>query len=505
MVFSGKPSGGCGRCKDRRKKCDETRPECTNCQKLGQPCPGFPNQVDLMFKHETARVTSKANGTSKRRLSCKKSCITNKLKESKASCSSSSESLDVRQWGSKHTMTPETTDELRFVPKQEVQDPSDDIWLKDWNPSASLTFNPSIECQAVSFFFENFVVPSQSKRISRSFLEVLLIPMYEATASNSPLSMATEALAVRVAANYPGGRHLLPHGESLYYQALKSVQRAIREPTESTTDETLLSILLFSLYESVTTSKVENWSKHIRGAVGIAISRGTAQFSNPQSLLLFRATRTQMLVNSISRGEAVEDFPGPKGWLSDREDAVGNHLIEYSIQIPNLLASAKELLVLDQTVDSIVKVNELLHDAYNLQHALFDWELNMPSELGYKSTYHPAPSGAVASEFETTRSEVWRPGPVHVYEDLQVASIRNNNRVSQLLCSSVVIDSLKWLDPEDYMEDRRYKAAAYRARYLVDDIAASVPFYLGYRLANEGSPLEKGSRQAGTSYREFSG
>jgi hypothetical protein len=458
-----------------------------------------------MFKHETERVTSKANGTSKRQRSCKKSCIADNLKESKASCSSSSESLDVRQWGSKNMMAPETTDELRFVPKREVQDASDDISLKDWNPSASLMFNPSIERQAVSFFFENFVVPFQSKKILRGFLEVLIIPMYEATASNSLLSMATEALAVRVAANFLGGRHLVPHAESLYYQALKSVQRAIREPTEVTTDETLLSILLFSLYESVTTSIAENWRRHIRGAVGIAKSRGTAQFSDPQSLLLFRAIRTQMLVDTISRGEAVEDFPGPKGWLSDQEDAVGNHLIEYSIRIPNLLANAKELLVLDQTVDSIAKVNKLLHDSYNLQHALFDWELNTPPEFGYKSIYHSAPSGGVASEYETIRSEVWRPGLVHVYEDLQMASIRNNNRVSQLLCSSVVIDSLKWLDPENYIEDRRYKAAAYRLRYLVDDIAASVPFYLGYRLADEDSPFEKGSRKAGTSYHEFSG
>jgi hypothetical protein len=212
-----------------------------------------------------------------------------------------------------------------------------------------------------------------------------------------------------------------------------------------------------------------------------------------------------MLGDAILRGEAIEDFPGPKGWLSDQEDAVGNHLIEYSIRTPDLLADAKELLVLDQTIDSLAKVNQLLQDAYKLEHELFDWELNTRSEFGYKSIYHSAPSDAVASEVDTIRSEVWQPGLVHIYEDLSLASIRNNNRVLQLLCSGVVIDSLKWLNPENYMADRRYRAAAYRVRYLVDDIAASVPVYLGYRLAEEDCPLEKSAQKAGTSSLEYSG
>ena len=498
MVFSGKPSSGCSRCKERRKKCDETRPECTNCRKLGQPCPGFPDQVDLLFKHETARITSKANGTSKRRRSWKSRRIADDSRESNTASSSSSERLDTGRWARNNITASEESNELRFVPKQDVQDRSDHIWPNVWYPSASLTFNPTIERQAVSFFFENFIVPSQSRKMSRGFLEVLA-PMYEATAARSLLSMATEALAVRIAASFPGSRHLLCHADNLYGQALNSGRHALRDPKEATSDETLLSILLFSLYESLTTSDRENWSKHIRGAVGIARSRGIAQFSDPQSSLLFRATRTQMLGDAISRGEAIEDFPGPKGWLSDQEDAVGNHLIEYSIRIPDLLAGARELLVLDQTIDSIAKVNELLQDAYKLQHALFDWELNSRSESGYKSIYHSAPSGAVASEADTIRSEVWQPGLVHIYENLLMAIIRNNIRVLQLLCSSVVIDSLKWLDPVNYIADRRYKAAAYRVQYLVDDIAASVPVYLGYRLAGKEFPLQQSAEKAGTS------
>ena len=47
------------------------------------------------------------------------------------------------------------------------------------------------------------------------------------------------------------------------------------------------------------------------------------------------------------------------------------------------------------------------------------------------------------------------------------------------------------------MEDRRYKAAAYRVRYLVDDITASVPFHLGYRPVEEALSSEKNPRRTG--------
>lgn len=37
------------------------------------------------------------------------------------------------------------------------------------------------------------------------------------------------------------------------------------------------------------------WSTHVDGAAAIVCSRGSEQFSDPQSLSLFRAARTQMV------------------------------------------------------------------------------------------------------------------------------------------------------------------------------------------------------------------
>ena len=108
-------------------------------------------------------------------------------------------------------------------------------------------------------------------------------------------------------------------------------------------DATLLSILLFALYESITSSEhsVSAWARHIEGAVAIVKARGVKQFDDPQSLLLFRAVRTQMLTNAVQQRRAVDNFPGPKGWLSDLPDDESGALtvLEFSIALPNLLSA----------------------------------------------------------------------------------------------------------------------------------------------------------------------
>ena len=224
-----------------------------------------------------------------------------------------------------------------------------------------------------------------------------------------------------------------------------------------------------------------------------------------RALILFRATRTQMLTDAIQRREAIQEFPGPNGWLSDQEDdgRGGGCLIEHSIRLPNVLAKAKELFTLPHTPENASRVQALLREAYTLQHELFKWELDMPPHLGYKSMAHGVTKSTLREEEDVLQSDVWPAGPVHIYKDVQIASIRNNNRVSQLLCTGVVIDALSYLSPTTYPSDPRYKAAAYRVQYLVDDIAASVPYHLGYRAKGVGSSTmaapteETGTKVAG--------
>lgn len=110
--------------------------------------------------------------------------------------------------------------------------------------------------------------------------------MFDHAEQDSPVHLATEAVAIAVMANRPGQRHLAQLAARLYGKALAAAQQAMQDPRHATSDTTLLTILLFWLYESITYSDHSKsaWTEHIDGAVAIVKARGVKQFQNSQSL-----------------------------------------------------------------------------------------------------------------------------------------------------------------------------------------------------------------------------
>lgn len=50
---------GCKRCKERRFKCDEEKPDCGRCQAAGFPCPGYNQSLKWSTKHEVFNPTQR--------------------------------------------------------------------------------------------------------------------------------------------------------------------------------------------------------------------------------------------------------------------------------------------------------------------------------------------------------------------------------------------------------------------------------------------------------------
>ena len=82
----------------------------------------------------------------------------------------------------------------------------------------------------------------------RGFLE-LLVPLYNQASASSALHLATHAVSLSALGNYPGRHRLLQDASVSYGQALRKVNLALKDPIESKSDETVLAILMFSLYE----------------------------------------------------------------------------------------------------------------------------------------------------------------------------------------------------------------------------------------------------------------
>jgi len=119
----------------------------------------------------------------------------------------------------------------------------------EWNLNAvPATIIMPPEYEAVPFFFKNFIALPQQAESTRGFLEYL-VPLYNKARPSSVLHLATTAVAMATCGQYPGRQDLLREAVSTYGRALKKLNDDLKDPVMSKSDETVLAILMFSLYE----------------------------------------------------------------------------------------------------------------------------------------------------------------------------------------------------------------------------------------------------------------
>jgi hypothetical protein len=121
------------------------------------------------------------------------------------------------------------------------------MWNLENAVPPTLTLPPEFE--AVPFFFKNFVSLPQQAESMRGYLE-LLLPLYTQARPSSSLHLATNAVALAACGNYPGRQDLLKEAVAAYGKALRKLNDDLKDPVISKSDETVLAILLFSLYEA---------------------------------------------------------------------------------------------------------------------------------------------------------------------------------------------------------------------------------------------------------------
>ncbi|OCK88133.1 uncharacterized protein K441DRAFT_669548 [Cenococcum geophilum 1.58] len=458
MVYTGKPSRGCQTCKSRRIKCDEIRPTCTQCRKSGRTCPGYPDEFDLIFRDENAALERRARKASGSKSASESS--------SRPSPSSSSEhglesSVILFSDSPRSQYSPETNHQNLVLPSNDSLFQAY-VWYLGNAVPPPLT--PSAEAQATAFFFRNFV----------------LLPQQAESIASSALHLATHAVSLSALGNYPGRHRLLQDASVSYGQALRKVNLALKDPIESKSDETVLAILMFSLYEAIASRNetVSAWAHHVDGAVALTKVRGAEQFKNPQSYQVFRAVRTMMITSCVQRSKPVEDFPESHGWMGDEhgEENAANRLTLISIDLPNIRAKAKTLLSYQKNASTETEVLGLISYAQTVDTNLGNWANTLPPNWSFRT------AGMVYEmPVDLESAEQW-PGPQHVYDDVFIANIINDYRVSRIFCQSVVLGCASWLAPEgnDPRTDSSCVTARFVIQQMVDEISASVPFHMSY-------------------------
>lgn len=356
-----------------------------------------------------------------------------------------------------------------------------DSWL------ASLVSIPhgldySTESAATAFFVRNFVTLPQQNGCSRGYLEYL-IPVYNRARADSAIQAATHAVSLSALSNYPGNSRLKLEAKRVYGDALRKVNEAITAgPKSASSNEILLTVLMFSLYETVDSANFKDtaWSSHIDGAVALAKHRAGEGWDDEESLGIFRAIRTSMLTSAIQRAEPMPDFPGAKGWNWDdaHELNPANRLALISLGLPNMRRFAIDLTPQEPGPAKDTALMQVIHMSQEIDAALEHWYQTIPDHWGFRTV------GYVQDEPKNIyRAHYWR-GPVHIYDDLFIANIINDYRVSRIFCQQLISNALESLWDTSATSDIQslHDHAQYLSCAMADDICSSVPFHLEIKL-----------------------
>ncbi|KAJ5899518.1 hypothetical protein N7495_004262 [Penicillium taxi] len=472
MVYDGKPSKGCGTCRSRKIRCDQARPGCRECTRTNRECPGYRDEMGLIFCDETEAVARKARSV-----------------YSSVAASTSSSSL-------RRPIPPQSTNssfigqnsECSIIsgsftglgdPEFEYGSDTDLQFSMRRARLSPLGTHPNTgvsKHEAICFFL-------QSHTFSGNFLIKDTLEHFLMASSGSLGQRAIQSSIVAVASamlsRVQGAGALYQVACKEYGFALELVNLALADPNEAKTDQTLGAVVLLSLYEIVVSRSpqgIEGWASHICGAAALLQYRGHAQWQSIVGIRLFLHLRYQVVTSCLQRDSLVpisllectilDTFPGIK-------NDFGNRLIVIIGNLANLRAKIR--------LQVLTNHEKILSAACAIEAELLSWLAALPPDFTY-STHTLMPLDA-SFKYHCHGIQPYK-NFYHIYPDIWSPSVWNHYRCARILVSELIISqvhTISKISPASLSEDFRLYCGSLRStiRHLAVDICRSSPFLLG--------------------------
>ncbi|OJI84882.1 hypothetical protein ASPTUDRAFT_188979 [Aspergillus tubingensis CBS 134.48] len=481
MVFCGKPSKGCGECRSRKIRCDQARPTCSQCAKGNRVCPGYRDQLSLMFRDESQQVIRKARtGTKARRAKSSRKTdpgSTSTCNAPAAAAASPSGSGMVAASpspapvcspaGSNPSLStgdlepPEFDGPVclspQFVEQHAIQQPL--VLQPSYQPTKNEAISYFLRQNAWigSFWSKIEANPDILRRASATSHEALMTSL--ASVGIAMISRIRKSEPMKIAA------------EKEYGNALQLLTTAVADQQQAKNNATLAAVLMLAIFEVITSRGsrfIDSWTNHIRGAVALLELRGVEQLQDPDGLQLFLQLRYQIIIGCLQREARVPDSVlhcvKVAMFLRPHTVAYGDRLINIMGRLANLRADIKEKILTDR--------KKMLESAYAIEAELMSWLTSLPGNFPYATIDDPWPTLN------------WGPKPYnnvyHVYTDFWICNSWNQYRVARIITSDLILTCIRELNsgsplPADLVTHT--SQIRNTARQLASDICASVPYY----------------------------
>ncbi|KAK4175490.1 hypothetical protein QBC36DRAFT_189790 [Triangularia setosa] len=384
MVYYGAVSKGCQRCRQRKIKCDQRKPECTRCHKSGLPCPGYRDLNEVIFRDESSRII---------RISHK-----GEVKE-KVSVLPGGDASAAR------SLSPSATNSLPAT----LSTPADEV--------------------GANFFFAKYVFHQDPFSTSSGYQDWLATAYRHNDRRCAPLRAAIEAAGLAGLSNINPSLQLSIRSKQQYRDALTAVKEALSNRSQAADDATLMAVILLGLYEMInfdTWDRYHNWTTHIQGATALLDLRGQEQFTRERGGQLYVQIRPQILLACMKQRVTVPpalvtatynfQSSGIREQLHQPETRSPASVCEISFRVVNLRAAVKNG-TLNQEI--------ILARALDIEADLRTWREGLPS----------------AWEYATSDDKTGFSGKRQEYGSLSMAKVWNNWRTLCILVGRILVQN----------------------------------------------------------------
>ncbi|KAH7132495.1 hypothetical protein B0J11DRAFT_577408 [Dendryphion nanum] len=413
MPNVGKPSKGCKNCRDRKVKCDQKRPSCTQCVRISKECFGYRDPLSMMFKNESEVVARRA-----------KIRYAELTKKSNQATTAAAAAAAVESSPKPYHLDPNSPSS-----GSDSESSAEQLALKTWLASQTRFVKkgiaPSLEDQAIGFFFSNYVQkPTFVPRGEFDFLSEMLdhpetkkiVHSSVAAAGLASLATSTKSPAV------------MKRAQEEYVKALSMTNKALQSTETALKDGTLVSVIMLGLYENFafqSKGSLASWAKHVRGACTLLSMRGVDQLKHSLGRRIFQQFYgTVLLVALETRTPIPQDLCDIWETTTDMRDYSSFGKL-WTTEMVRLIRRA-----IDLSQDNKSSPLTILAAASQLDTELQSLMAWIPNIWRYETKALRWPVDYVYGE------------TYHIYTDPWILQMWNNLRACRLVLHGIILSSI---------------------------------------------------------------
>ncbi|KAL2177417.1 uncharacterized protein P884DRAFT_223917 [Thermothelomyces heterothallicus CBS 202.75] len=522
MVFPGRFSTGCLRCRQRKVKCDEARPSCRRCCIYGKPCPGYTDQ--FQFRHRGTQLGPGSSAASAQReragaaaagAAGNKQGLTqvSKAPERQGSRQSPPVLIKIEHPGpevqqlhqqqqlrrQQQHQRQETVEQEEQQAHQQRQRQQQDqhqhqhqhqhqqlqqgaVQTVPWDRALVRAPDPSYDDVSLSYFVRRFVSPNPTDGFPG---HLSFLPSLYDSHSQGLLEAATLTVAQMAAYNKFGGERFRVQSYRNYGRAIRMLQDIIRSEHQATDDRVITSVLLLCTLKDISGEGSGDPGEHAPGLYYLVEKRGPEQIATSRGAELLFLALIRLQVYSFLHDDDTYVDPGSIATAWGAFDP----LLRALSMMSRTLSLRKRLLSpgaeQPPLVDDPVEQAAVLHGCFETLDAFHRWDEEAAEY--WKTTFEgravPTALGEVAPPPSSSAAAAGSGGPAPQHYDVETACTIILTRSERLI---LLVSMIAY----HYYQERDGRGAetglaecvpvlGQHVGMAIDDILASVPYALG--------------------------